>query len=150
MAKYALTATSYCLDCFHSDQIGEKLNSFGSLNKIPISKDNYQVLLDHFHQWTNWWKAQKYLKLDFFNSTTQTETGKGTHQDNFNNSHLVHSLSEGGYLVFLWDFQINGVTMLIYLHACSFVCLCLFFSACFMRIANKKLGSLFKCPYIMF
>jgi hypothetical protein len=26
------------------EQIGEKLNSFGSLNKIPISKDNNLVL----------------------------------------------------------------------------------------------------------
>jgi hypothetical protein len=41
MAKHALTTTSYFLDSFYREQIGEKLNSFGSLNKVSISKDDY-------------------------------------------------------------------------------------------------------------
>jgi hypothetical protein len=37
MAKYAPTTTCYCLDSFHCEQIDEKLNKFGSLNKIPMA-----------------------------------------------------------------------------------------------------------------
>ncbi len=34
------------------EQFGEKLNSFQSLNKIEISKDNHLVLFKSFHRWT--------------------------------------------------------------------------------------------------
>ncbi len=41
MAKHTLTTSSCCLDFSTSERIGEKLNSFQSLTKVAISKDNY-------------------------------------------------------------------------------------------------------------
>jgi hypothetical protein len=54
MAKYALTTTSYCMDSFHHEKIGEKYKSFGNLNKIPISRITTKYCLDYFHRRTNW------------------------------------------------------------------------------------------------
>jgi hypothetical protein len=41
MAENALTTTGYCLIVSTGEQVGEKLNSFRSLNKIETSKDIY-------------------------------------------------------------------------------------------------------------